>query len=68
MHAVLATIFSIYCVFYTCPGEQTFFNDKECREVPRNSHVWTCMFTATYLTVDTFWLVFFMGVKEPIDK
>ena len=43
-------------------------NDQECREVARNSHVWTSMFTATYLTVDTVFLIFYMGVKQPIDR
>ena len=63
IHAVLATYFSVYCMFYTCGDGKTFFNDEECRLVPRNGHVWTVMFTAGYLFVESIVLVFLMGVK-----
>lgn len=68
VHATLATAFSIYCMFWTCGNGKTFFNDEQCREVPRNSHVWTCYFTASYLLVDTFNLVILCGIETAIDK
>ena len=40
----------------------------ECRETTRNSHVWLCFFTASYLLVDTFVILFVTGVKTSIDK
>ena len=67
-HAIFATSFALYCMFWTCGEDKTFFNDEQCREKPRNSHVWTCMYTAAYLTVDTFWIVFKVGVETAIDK
>ena len=67
-HAIFATWFSIYCAFYTCGDGKTFFNDEQCRLVPRNSHVWTCFFTAAYLTVETCFIVFKVGMTTPIDK
>ena len=68
IHALLATTFAIYCMFYTCGEGKTFLNDEDCRLVPRNSHVWLCYFTASYLLVDTFWLVFFVGLHSDIDR
>ena len=68
LHAVMTTIFAAYCIWFTCPDGRTYFNDKECREVVRNSHAWTTVFTASYLTVDTFSMVFLSGVKTNIDR
>ena len=68
VHATLATIFSVYCMFYTCPDGKTFLNNEECRTVARNSHVWTCLFTASYLLVDTVFILAFLGISTPIDK
>ena len=56
LHAIGATMFSIYCIWFTCPEGKTFFNDLECRETVRNSQVWTTMFTASYLAVETVFL------------
>ena len=67
-HAIFATIWSVYCVLYTCGDGKTFMSDEECRLVPRNSHVWLCFFTASYLIVDTCLILFLVGVQTPIDK
>ena len=55
-------------MLWTCGDGKTFFNDENCRAQPRNSHVWTCFYTAAYLTVDTCWIVFKVGVTTPIDR
>ena len=68
VHAALATSFAIYCIFYTCQDGRTFLNDENCRLQPRNSHVWLCYFTASYLFIDTCFIALFVGVKDPIDK
>lgn len=68
IHSVFATFFSLYCMFLTCGDGKTFFNDEECRLKPRNSHVWTCFFTAGYLTVDTGFILFKVGVHNAIDR
>ena len=68
VHAVFTSIFTLYCLFWTCRDGKTFFNDEECRMVPRNSHVWTCFFTSGYLTVETLFILTVTGVHSPIDK
>ena len=68
VHAIFATFFSLYCMFYTCPNNKTFFDDEECRLVVRNSHVLTCFFTASYLLVDTIIILVWVPVQSPIDK
>ena len=55
-------------MFYTCPGEQNFFNSEECRLYPRNSHVWLCYFTASYLFIDSIFLHIYVGYETPIDR
>jgi len=55
-------------MFWTCGDDKTFFNDEQCRLKPRNSHVWTCYFTASYLLVDTGFVLFKVGLHTPIDK
>ena len=67
-HATIASIGAIYCVWFTCPEDKTFFNDQECREIPRNSHCYICMFTAGYLLLDTIHMCLFMGFETQIDK
>ena len=43
-----------------CSGDgKTFFNDEVCRNEPRNIHVWTLYYVASYLFVDTFVLLIF---------
>ena len=68
VHATLATVFSVYCMFYTCPEGKTFLNDESCRLTCRNSHLWTCTFTASYLLVDTAFILVFLGIKSELDK
>ena len=68
IHSVFATIFSIYCMFFTCGDGKTFFNDEDCRVRARNSQVWCCAFTAGYLLVDTMWVIFKIGLHTPIDR
>ena len=68
VHATLATVFSVYCMFYTCPEGKTFLNDESCRLTCRNSHLWTCTFSASYLLVDSAFLLVFQGIEMPIDK
>ena len=67
-HGSMATSFALYCLFWTCPGDKTFFNDEECRLVPRNSHMWLCFFTAGYLFVETAFILGYVGVENTIDK
>ena len=62
LHSVFASFFALYCILWTCPGDKDFFNDQECREIPRNSHVWTISFTAGYLLLDTLLIVGVVGV------
>ena len=68
VHATVATLNSIYCIFYTCGDNKTFFNDETCRLYPRNSHVWACHFTAAYLFTETVWILVKVGVHDTIDK
>ena len=68
VHAVFATAFSFYCMFFTCPNGETFFSDETCRQSVRNIQVWTCYFTASYLMVDTVFLLVFTGVPTALDK
>lgn len=68
IHAILATWFAAYCMLYTCPDGKTFMNDENCRLTVRNSHVWLCFFTASYLLVDTGVILMFTGFQTPIDK
>ena len=68
IHSVFASLLSIYCMFLTCPGDQTFYNSEECRLVVRNSHVWLTHFTASNLVIDTILILVFMGLKTTFDK
>ena len=67
-HSIAATGISIYCLWFTCPNQATYFNSTECRENVRNSQVWATMFTAGYLTVETAFIFCYCGVKTSIDK
>ena len=68
IHATLASYFALYTVLWTCPGETNFFNDEECRQTVRNSHVWTCFFTSGYLVVETFFILAYTGVNSTLEK
>ena len=68
VHACCATSFAIYCIYFTCQDGKTFMNDENCRLVPRNSHVWLCFFTASYLFVETVFIALYVGVTNRIDK
>ncbi len=68
VHALLASFFALYCILWTCPGDKNFFNDKECREIPRNCHVWTIFFTNGYLVSDLVLILSYLGLKTPMDK
>jgi hypothetical protein len=68
IHASISAALSVYCSFYACGDGKTFFNDKECREEPRNIHVWTLMFTASYLFVDSIVLIVWTDIKTPIER
>ena len=67
MHSVASTFGSIYCMFFLCGDQKTFFNDSECREVVRYGHLWLCFFTAGYLFVDGVYLVTRIGLVKPLD-
>lgn len=68
IHATAATCFAWYCMWYTCPAGQTYFNSEECRYDVRNSHVWTTIFTASFLTVDFMCMILLSGVKTKMDR
>lgn len=68
IHGCLSTSFALYCTIWTCQNGKTFFNDEQCRLVPRNSHVWTCFFTAGYLFVESVFILGYVGLETPLDK
>ena len=68
IHSIVASFLSVYCMFLTCPGDQTFYNSEECRLVVRNSHVWLTHFTASNLVIDTTLILIFLGLKTTFDK
>lgn len=68
IHSTLSTFGSIYCMYFLCGDQKTFFNDSECREVVRYGHLWLCFFTAGYLFVDGFYLLTRIGIVKPLDR